>query len=814
VNKVQWLAASVCALALVSSAHAQSPFPGESFAEAAAARGQAAFAQNCASCHGADLSAGPFGPALKGAAFETHWKGQPIGAVQAFMQTRMPPSAPNSLGAQTYGDIAAYILKANGAAPGKADAPVATTAAPTRESNSGRPPPTVPADDHAKAAIAARKARLDALSPVTEAALASPPDADWLMWRRTWQAHGFSGLKEIDKANVSGLRPAWSWTLPVSQNETTPLVHDGVMFVASGNAVQALDAATGERLWQYVRALPAALNDGRSSRAKSLALYGNKLFVPTADKHLVALDIHTGALVWDHDVVGDKGLTLSSGPIVAKGKVILGASLNVAGSPGGCFILALDAETGREAWRFNTIARPGQPGGDSWNGAPVDERFGAGVWTAGSYDPKLNLIFFGTGNTYDIATLLMPHAGKGESNDGLYTDSTLAIDADTGKLVWFYQHMNRDVWDQDWAFEQTLATLPVDGKPREVLFTSGKLGIFDVLDRATGQYLFSKDLGLQNLVVAIDPKTGHKTTNPALEPEPGKVRVVCPSTTGVRAWPATALDYSTPQSRGGVFVALSIPLGGGRGLVSGVQAGDGPSSAYAEVSSPGSPEPGSFAWRARAESGPQAGVEAEGDYRAAQGDIDVLVRDAGGVASIQARADGALVLMDRAVFAAPAIHQAFAVVEAGLPNVPILFENRPIGKSGADGLFLAPDLAADAANHISIDPDRLPADATVDSLRVVATPSTGSGVIVRFPVRQHPKGVLLTLTDAAGQLLPVASRGRAGPKALPFEVGYDGQAYVEDAAVGEVLDLILPEGRACRAVIQQVNDEFQATACR
>ena len=272
--------------------------------------------------------------------------------------------------------------------------------------------------------------------------------------------------------------------------------------------------------------------------------------------------------------------------------------------------------------------------------------------------------------------------------------------------------------------------------------------------------------------------------------------------------------YSTPQSRGGVFLALSIPLGGGRGLVSGAQAGDGPSSAYAEVSSPGSPEPGSFAWRAQAEAGPQAGVEAEGDYRAAQGDIDVLVRDAGGVASIQARADGALVLMDKAVFAAPAIHQAFAVVEAGLPNVPILFENRPIGKSGAGGLFLAPDLAADAANHISIDPDRLPADATVDSLRVVATPSVGSGMIVRFPVRQHPRGALLTLADAGGQLLPVASRGRAGPKALPFEVGYDGQAYVEDAAVGEVLDLTLPEGRACRAIIQQVNDEFQATACR
>ncbi len=309
--------------------------------------------------------------------------------------------------------------------------------------------------------------------------------------------------------------------------------------------MQALDAATGERLWQYVRPLPAALNEGRSSRAKSPGDLRKQAVRPTPDKHLVALDMRTGALLWDHDVVGDTGLQLSSGPVAARGKVVLGASLNVNGAPGGSFILALDVQTGQEAWRFNTIARPGQPGGDSWNGRAVGERFGAGVWTSGSYDPARNLLYFGAGNTYDIATLLMPHERKGESNDGLYTDSTLAIDADTGKLVWFYQHMNRDVWDQDWAFEQTLATLQVDGRPREVVLTAGKLGIFDVMDAATGQYLFSKDLGVQNLVVAIDPKTGRKTTNPALEPEPGKVRVVCPSTTGVRAWPATAFDPDT-----------------------------------------------------------------------------------------------------------------------------------------------------------------------------------------------------------------------------------------------------------------------------
>jgi alcohol dehydrogenase (cytochrome c) len=206
----------------------------------------------------------------------------------------------------------------------------------------------------------------------------------------------------------------------------------------------------------------------------------------------------------------------------------------------------LDAETGREAWRFNTIARPGQPGGDSWNGLPVEARHGGGVWTSGTYDPSRNLLFFGISNTYTVGGLLTPRPNGEGSNDALYTNSTVALDPDTGRLVWFYQHMNREVWDLDWAFERTLGVLSIDGRPRDVMFTVGKLGIFDVLDRETGAYLFSKDLGVQNLVRSIDPKTGRKIPNPDFEPLPGKTSVICPGVTGARAWPATAFD---PRSR-------------------------------------------------------------------------------------------------------------------------------------------------------------------------------------------------------------------------------------------------------------------------
>jgi alcohol dehydrogenase (cytochrome c) len=400
-----------------------------------------------------------------------------------------------------------------------------------------------------KAAIDARKARLAALTPVTDAMLRQPSPSDWLIWRRTYDAHGYSPLKHINKSNVARLRTAWSWSLPESGNEITPLIHDGVMFIYSGPVVQALDATTGELLWQYLRPLADEFDSGRRARPKAIAIYGDKLFAATADNHMIALDVRTGRLVWDQEVVAKDGrpaavgLQLNGGPIVAKGKVIIGVSLGVA-TGGGCFIVGLDAETGKESWRFQTIARPGEPGGDTWNGAPLEERFGGGVWTAGSYDPELDLVYFGIANTYDSATLLEPRPGAKTvtDNDALYTDATVALRPDTGKLIWHYQHHRRDVWDLDWVFEQTVVTMPVDGRPRKLVLTGGKTALFDAIDAATGAFVFSADLGVQNLVTAVDPETGEKTVNPAVQPEAGKTKFLCPSNFGARNWPATALN--------------------------------------------------------------------------------------------------------------------------------------------------------------------------------------------------------------------------------------------------------------------------------
>jgi len=523
------------------------------YTDAQAVRGRSAYSDNCSSCHGAHLDDGQFGPPVKGPTFRAQWHAQSAAALLSYVATKMPPASPDSLTSQTYADIGAYMLQQNGERAGATAlsagglAGAVAGAEPARRRGGGGFSGLDNYDAVYQAAMAGRTALLSRLSPVSAQMLANPPAADWLMWRGTYGASGYSRLDQINTRNVADLGVSWTLALPVSGNEMTPLVHDGVLFVESANTVEALNGVDGSILWQYLRALPARLNNGRTAHVKSMAIYQDKLYVPTADGHVVALDVKSGRLIWDAQIVapGQGGVVLTGGPIVAHGKVIIGVGLGT-GAAGGDFIVGLDGQTGTELWRFYTIARPGQPGGDSWNGAPVGERYGSGVWTVGSYDPQLNQVYFGTGNTYDVGTLLLPQAHKGKSNAALYTDSTLALDPDTGKLLWYYQHMKRDIWDLDWAFEQSLITLPIDGRPTQLLVTGGKLAIFDALDRATGRYEFSADAGLQNLVVRIDPKTGAKTVNPADEtPKVGQSDYICPSNHGGRDWTATSFDPTT-----------------------------------------------------------------------------------------------------------------------------------------------------------------------------------------------------------------------------------------------------------------------------
>lgn len=546
------------------------------FTAAQSDEGRAAYAEHCAACHGDNLDDGRFGPPLRGGEFRSRWSEKTLEDLFTETSTTMPPERAGALGPRMYEGVLAFILEANGLQPGEQ----ALSSAPDQLRRFVIPRDVLTTQERLRASGlgVARGASLpswpaasnplERITPVTEATLSHPPAGDWLTWRRTYDALGFSPLKQVTRANVKNLRVAWSLTLPPGPNQATPLVHDGVIFVHSYNDhVQALDAATGDELWHYSRRLPAGT---RATTKRSIALYGSALYLGTSDVHVIALDVRTGKLVWDRAVAkpGERwGLT--GGPLVAKGKVMQGVSGQ---GPGGAFIVALDADTGMEAWRFHTIARPDEPGGNSWNGLPLEKRSGGSVWNAGSYDPELNLAFFGPAPTYDTGPLRNLLDRPGVTNDALYTNATIAINPDTGKLVWHYQHMPNDQWDLDWAFERQVVQLPgAGGRTRKLVVTSGKPGVYDAVDASSGRYVFSIDMGLQNFITAINPDTGAKTIDPELVPGKGRPIVVCPHAVGGRNWIPGAYN---PESQMLFVPAVEacmnmVPLeGGGRGFLS------------------------------------------------------------------------------------------------------------------------------------------------------------------------------------------------------------------------------------------------------
>jgi alcohol dehydrogenase (cytochrome c) len=388
------------------------------------------------------------------------------------------------------------------------------------------------------------------LTPVTDAMLHNPPAADWLMWRRTYDGYGFSPLDQINKDNVKDLKVAWSWSLTSGATETTPIVHDGVLYIFNfGNKIQALNAATGDFIWEYQRSLPAALIANTPNLStRNLAIYGDLLLAATSDAHIIALDAKSGKLVWDHETADwNKGWRYTGGPFIINGKVIQGMTGCGNAEPGGCFITGNDAKTGAELWRVQTIAHPGDPNYDTWNGLPIESRFGASAWITGSYDPEQNLVFYGTGQPYPwIAEMrgTLP-AKPGAKHNAMYSDSTLALNPDTGQLKWYHQHLEDDTWDLDYVYERLLVDLPVNGETRKAVVTSGKLGILEALDRTNGQWLWHKETVPQNVVASIDPKTGEKTINPASMPHIGQTTVNCPADPGGRGWPATAYNPKT-----------------------------------------------------------------------------------------------------------------------------------------------------------------------------------------------------------------------------------------------------------------------------
>ncbi|MBV9506033.1 MAG: PQQ-binding-like beta-propeller repeat protein [Acidobacteriia bacterium] len=416
-------------------------------------------------------------------------------------------------------------------------------------------------------------AQPNAFQAVTEALLRNPPPGDWLNWRRTDDAWGYSPLDQINQRNVRQLQLAWSWAMDdTGAGEATPLVHDGIMYLPNPRGViQALDGATGDLIWEYrpgaaqtpapagdaggeqtaiprlsqapARSGAAADSDTGRGIQRNIAIYEDKIFGTTNDAHVIALNARTGKLVWDTRVAASQlGYGYTSGPIVVRGKVIAGVTGCSRYKEDVCFITAHDAATGKELWRTSTIARPGEPGGETWGDLPLRLRAGGDAWIPGSYDAETNLVYWGTAQAKPWA-----RAVRGTDGAALYTSSTLALDPDTGKIKWYYQHLPGETQDMDEVFENLLINL--DG--RKSLFKMGKLGILWQLDRTTGAFIRATDLGYQN-IVQVDGTSGKVSYRPGKVPYIGDEVDMCPSTSGFKSW--RAMSFS-PQTN-----ALYIPL--------------------------------------------------------------------------------------------------------------------------------------------------------------------------------------------------------------------------------------------------------------
>src|SRR5579864_3053684 len=529
------------------------------YTAAQATAGRAVYQASCASCHNADLS-GLNAPALAGLQFTGSWGERTTADLVAFMAGAMPPDNPGSLGEAAYVSLAAFILDTNGARAGNQPLTAATRVA-IRTVATGQVRTVAQAGGRggqagAQAGRAGAAAGRGGQPPaprgllvpgevknytnITDAMLRNPDPSDWIMIRHDYHANNYSTLNQITTGNVKDLQLQWVWAMNEGTNQPAPVVHNGTLFMNNaGNIVQALDARTGDLIWENRVGETTAGNSQRG-----LAIYDDKVYVTTGEAHIFALDARTGKNVWD-TVIGDRqngNYSTSSGPIVIKGKVVqgLGGGLCDQYREEKCFISAYDAQTGKLVWKFYTIAKSADPGGDSWGKLSDLFRAGGDTWITGSVDLDLNMTYWGVAQAKPWM-----RASRGSGNGATnYANSTVALDLDTGKLKWWFNHAPGETLDLDEVFERVL----VDDQGQKYVFSAGKDGVLWKLDRTNGKYIGHKETVFQNVYDYIDTKTGEPHfRNDIVENQVGEWVQDCPTSEGGHNWHAMSYNQPTNQ---------------------------------------------------------------------------------------------------------------------------------------------------------------------------------------------------------------------------------------------------------------------------
>lgn len=498
-------------------------------------QGDALYQQWCATCHGADLRGSAHGTALIGTAFREQWATKSWPEFSQHAAQTMPPGQQHRLQGAHHDAVARYIYQQNNL-PAEPD----TEAVNSWEGAAG-------VAEMARSVSNFNNRALENLKPVSQAELNNPPAEDWLSWRRTLDGHAETPLKQINQRNVKNLTLAWAVAMQDGSAQITPLVRDGVMFLLQpGLVVQALQADTGDLIWQYDYPHPAE-SKTLGGPMRNFAIYGDMLYISTYDAALIALDAKTGELRW-RTVKADfrEGYTHSAGPIVGNGVILSGINGCERYKKSGCFITGHDAQTGKELWRTSTIDQTVAPQQDSWGGQPLEFRAGGDTWIAGSYDAELDLFFIGTAQA---KPWVAASRGMQVADSALYTNSTLAIRPTSGEILWHYQHIPGETIDMEVGFERVLAT--VDGE--RFVFTVGKDGILWQLRARDGQYVAHLETLPQNLFSSIDAETGRVTyREDIVAAAVGDTVSVCPGIYGGHNWQAMA--YASRSQR------LILPL--------------------------------------------------------------------------------------------------------------------------------------------------------------------------------------------------------------------------------------------------------------
>jgi alcohol dehydrogenase (cytochrome c) len=376
-------------------------------------------------------------------------------------------------------------------------------------------------------------------TPVTDERLRNPEPSNWLQYRANYGGWGYSPLDKINDRNVGKLKLAWSFsTGQVEGHQSPPIVNNGYMYVTTpGAQVIAMDAQTGAELWRYKKEIAADLLQLHPTN-RGVALYGDKVYVATVDAHVVALDAKTGKEVWSKAVGDSKALQyITLAPLAAKGKIMVGSSGGETGVRG--FVVALDAQTGNEAWRTFTTAAPGEPGGDTWPG-DSHKQGGGSIWITGTYDPATDLAFWGTGNP-------APWPTEGRKGDNLYTTSAIALNVDTGAIKGHHQYHHNDAWDWDEVSAPLLIDTEIKGRQVKAAVHAGRNGYLWMLERTDGKINFidAKPYVHNDVFTAVDAKTGRPSYDPARTPGLGKSAKFCPSLWGGKDWPPEAWNPKT-----------------------------------------------------------------------------------------------------------------------------------------------------------------------------------------------------------------------------------------------------------------------------